>query len=116
MIALLTLCPADVPQLDDRTERAYEVATLTPAVACLLEGRRVRYLVVRDSLPDWEGRYTSYDAVAPAGLHASVYFIGERGWDGIVEATLTIVEHLAWTAPDGCGSRTLRNTASRTSW
>jgi hypothetical protein len=102
LIALLTLCPADVPQgPDDRTVRAYELATLTPAEARLLEGRRARYLVVRDSLPDWEGRYTSYDAVAPLDLCASVYFIRERDCDGIVEATLTIVEHRAWTTPDG---------------
>ena len=47
-----------------------------------MEGERAHYWVVRDSLPDWEGRYKSYDAAARLRLQASIFFIGAHGWDG----------------------------------
>jgi hypothetical protein len=100
-ILLLALCPVDVPRVSDATERAYDLAELTPQEAVCVAGRRARFVVQLDSLPEEEGRYTSYDADAPLGLHASVYFIGESGWDGLVEATLQVIEHRAWLAPDG---------------
>jgi hypothetical protein len=102
LLLLLALCPADAPQAtDDRAERAVELATITPAEARRLDGRRARFVVQLNSLPDCRGWYTACDVVAPIGLHASVHFVGERGWDGIVQATLHVIEHRAWVAPDG---------------
>jgi hypothetical protein len=60
-----------------------------------------------DSRAEFIGRYTAFDAVAPLGLHGGVYLIGwvddpdQLPDTFIVEATLAIVEHPAWVAPDG---------------
>jgi hypothetical protein len=82
----------------DRTEHAYDLATLTDREAQKLEGRRARFVITLDSLPTFWGRYTGYDCLGPPGIHAGVWIIGnaENAPDTFeVEATLMIADHPA---------------------
>jgi hypothetical protein len=78
---------------DTRAERScYDLATLTPADARSLVGKRARFRVVLDSTGD-----DSFDCVAPDGLHATVYLVPDQevADEMVVEARLVIIDHPA---------------------
>jgi hypothetical protein len=47
-----------------RIEVAHDLARLTPSQAELLEGKRAKYGVVLDSLPDWHEGFVLYDCLS----------------------------------------------------
>jgi hypothetical protein len=91
-------------RVDSRAEReVYFLADLTPAEARRLEGKRARFRVILVSLED--GLTHSWDCVAPAGLHASMFLrLGQEAADAMtVEARLWVIDF-----PPGLGFPPLR--------
>jgi hypothetical protein len=99
---VLFLATADVSQGGTEVERTFTLSALTAAQAAQLHGKRARFCISLDSLPEQDGRYTAYDCVARPGLAAGVWLLpGQEAQDKMtVEARLVIVNHrAAWGFP-----------------
>jgi hypothetical protein len=101
LLALL-LAAGDIPRPRVDVQRTYTLEALTPADAARLQGKRARFAIALDSLPEEAGGYTAYDCLAPPGLAAGVWLCpGQEAQDEMtVEALLVIVNHrAAWGFP-----------------
>jgi hypothetical protein len=102
----LELAQADnaTPHGNDDAEAAHVLATITPAEADKLEGKRGRFHVQLDGPATAEGKYTLYEVVVTGANDLGTVRLaaGQDAEDGmIVEARLVVLRGKAWRAPGG---------------
>jgi hypothetical protein len=99
----LPVLTADHPRSISRIAVAHDLARLTASQAELLEGKRAKYWIVLDSLPDYHEGYVLYDCLSRDEIGRTVWFEGEQNLaeDMVVEATLRVLHHVASVARNG---------------